>query len=68
MSGAMPPHAQYAFMAWCSVKKKHRDNFTFYHVEISAGTGAVVLEGPCDFMCLCFLGDLMMLSAKDILY
>jgi hypothetical protein len=20
---------QYAFMAWCSVKKKHRDNFTF---------------------------------------
>jgi hypothetical protein len=30
MSGAIPPLPQYAFMAWCSVKKKHRDNFTFY--------------------------------------
>jgi hypothetical protein len=30
MSGAIPPLLQYAFMAWCSVKKKkkHRDNFT----------------------------------------
>jgi hypothetical protein len=27
MSGAIPPHPQYAFMAWCLVK--HRDNFTF---------------------------------------
>jgi len=28
--GAVPPLPQYAFMAWCSVKKKeHRDNFTF---------------------------------------
>jgi hypothetical protein len=25
MSGAIPPHPQYAFMAWCLVK--HRDNF-----------------------------------------
>jgi len=23
------PLPQYAFMAWCSVKKKHRDNCTF---------------------------------------
>jgi hypothetical protein len=29
MSEAIPPLPQYAFMAWCSVKKKHRDNFTF---------------------------------------
>jgi hypothetical protein len=31
MSGAIPPLPQYAFMAWCSVKKKekYRDNFTF---------------------------------------
>jgi hypothetical protein len=29
MRGATHPLTQYAFMAWCSVKKKHRDNFTF---------------------------------------
>jgi len=29
MSGAIPPLPQYAFNAWCSIKK-HRDNFTFY--------------------------------------
>jgi hypothetical protein len=29
MNGAIPPLPKYAFMAWCSVKKKHRDNFTF---------------------------------------
>jgi hypothetical protein len=28
MSGAIPPLPQYAFMAWCLVKK-HKDNFTF---------------------------------------
>jgi hypothetical protein len=27
MRGAIPPHPQYVFMAWCSVK--HRDKFTF---------------------------------------
>jgi len=29
MRGAIPPLPQYAFMAWCSVKKDHRDNFNF---------------------------------------
>jgi hypothetical protein len=29
MSGAIIPLPQYAFMAWYSVKKKHRDKFTF---------------------------------------
>jgi hypothetical protein len=29
MNGAVPPLLQYAFIAWCSVKKKHGDNFTF---------------------------------------
>jgi hypothetical protein len=29
MSGAIHPFPHYAFMAWCLVKKKHRDNFTF---------------------------------------
>jgi hypothetical protein len=29
MRGAIPPLTQYAFMAWCLVKRKHRDNFTF---------------------------------------
>jgi hypothetical protein len=33
MSGAIPPLPYYAFMAWCSVKKKHRDNFTFTFTE-----------------------------------
>jgi hypothetical protein len=28
MLGAIPPLPQYAFMAWCSVKK-HKENFTF---------------------------------------
>jgi hypothetical protein len=29
MSETIPPLPQYTFMALCSVKKKHRDNFTF---------------------------------------
>jgi hypothetical protein len=29
MHEIIPPIPQYAFMAWCSVKKKYRDNFTF---------------------------------------
>jgi hypothetical protein len=29
MHGTIPPLPQYAFMAWCSVKERHRDNFTF---------------------------------------
>jgi hypothetical protein len=31
MCGAIPPLLQYAFLAWCSVKKKHRDNFTLLY-------------------------------------
>jgi hypothetical protein len=30
-SGAIPPLPQYTFMASCSIKKKHRDNFIFTH-------------------------------------
>jgi hypothetical protein len=33
MSGAIQPLPQYAFMAWCLVKK-HRDNFTFLQAII----------------------------------
>jgi hypothetical protein len=49
MRGATPPLPQYAFMAWCSVKKQHRDNFTFIintcldpmsHIPISGETGS----------------------------
>jgi len=29
LCGAIPPLLQYAFVAWCSVKEKHRDIFTF---------------------------------------
>jgi hypothetical protein len=29
MHGAIPPLSLFAFMAWCSVKKKLRENFTF---------------------------------------
>jgi len=28
MRGAIPPLPHYDFMAWCSVKEEHRDNFT----------------------------------------
>jgi len=30
MSGAIPPLPKYAFMARCSVKRTHRDNFYLY--------------------------------------
>jgi hypothetical protein len=33
MSGAIPPLPQYAFMAWCLVKKKHRATFTLHVVS-----------------------------------
>jgi hypothetical protein len=33
MSGGIPPLPQYAFMAWCSVKKEHRDNFTLLQTK-----------------------------------
>jgi hypothetical protein len=29
MSGTIPPLLRYAFMAWCLVKKKHRDSYYF---------------------------------------
>jgi hypothetical protein len=29
MSGYIPPFPQYSSMAWCSVKKRQRDKFTF---------------------------------------
>jgi hypothetical protein len=29
MSGVISPLPQYPFMAWCSVKQKYRNNFTF---------------------------------------
>jgi hypothetical protein len=29
MRGAIPPLPKYAFMACCSVKMKHKNNFTF---------------------------------------
>jgi hypothetical protein len=29
MSGTVPSLPQYAFIAWCSVKKEHKVNFTF---------------------------------------
>jgi hypothetical protein len=32
MCGAIPPHPQYAFMAWCLVK--HRDSFAFFTFTI----------------------------------
>jgi len=30
MRGATTPLTQHAFMTWCSVKKKRRDNLSFY--------------------------------------
>jgi hypothetical protein len=39
MSGTIPSHPQYAFMVWCSVKKKHGDNFTFYLLSFPVQNG-----------------------------
>jgi hypothetical protein len=36
MRGAILPLTQYAFPAWYSVKKKHRDNFTFTILILSS--------------------------------
>jgi len=33
MSGVKPTFPQYALMAWFSVKKKQRDNFTFTSIQ-----------------------------------
>jgi hypothetical protein len=38
MSGDIHPLPQYAFMAWCLVKK-HRDNFTFTFTVHNYGVG-----------------------------
>jgi len=35
MRGATHPLPQYAFMAWCSVKKNHRNNFTFTFISFN---------------------------------
>jgi hypothetical protein len=35
MREAIPPLPQYAPMVLCSVKKKHRDNFTFTFTTVS---------------------------------
>jgi hypothetical protein len=34
MRVSTPPLPQYAFMAWCSVERRHRDNFTFTFTEV----------------------------------
>jgi len=36
MCGAIPRLPQYAFMVWCLVKEKYRDNFTFASVVAAA--------------------------------
>jgi hypothetical protein len=43
MLGAIPSLPQYAFMAWCSVKRTHRYNFTFTHV-----TSNMTVAGICE--------------------
>jgi hypothetical protein len=37
MRGAIPPLPQYAFMVWCSVKEKGRDNFNFTLIILEPG-------------------------------
>jgi hypothetical protein len=34
MRGVIPPLPQYVFMAWCTVKEKHRDKFTLPFLNI----------------------------------
>jgi hypothetical protein len=52
MGGAIPPVSQYAFMVCCSVKNKHRDNFSFTFLQDSyCGTVAT----RCCFVSVLFL-------------
>jgi hypothetical protein len=43
MCVAIPPLPQYATMVCCSIKKKHRENFTFTLLAILAHTVALGL-------------------------
>jgi len=36
MRGAIPPLPQYAFMAWCLVKRRDNFTFTFYSYKLRA--------------------------------
>jgi hypothetical protein len=51
MNGAIPPLPHFAFMAWCSLKNRPRDNFIFRkhfgdlyqrYLSIKVGKGKVV--------------------------
>jgi len=33
MRGAIPPLLQYAFMVWCSVIERHRENVNFNGIQ-----------------------------------
>jgi hypothetical protein len=46
MRGVTPPLPEYAFMAWCSVKKKHGDNFTFTFTGQNKSMGIDTQEPP----------------------
>jgi hypothetical protein len=50
MSGAIPPHPQYAFMAWCLVKAQGQLYFTFMyeymtlHLQVSWHKEPIILR------------------------
>jgi len=44
MRVAVPSLPQYTFMAWCSVKKKHRDKFYF---KVKGKYTLVLNNTPC---------------------
>jgi hypothetical protein len=48
MSGAIPPLSQYAFMALCSVKKQHKDKFTFYLCGWASISACFVAARSCN--------------------
>jgi hypothetical protein len=49
MLGAIPPISQYAFMAWCLVKKKHWDTFIFTFVmQVNAQVSNECSKDACN--------------------
>jgi hypothetical protein len=47
MLGAIHSLPQYAFMVWCSVKKKHRDNSLMYNILYMINYAIVILTPWC---------------------
>jgi hypothetical protein len=46
MRGAIRPLPQYAIMAWCLVKKKHKENYFYLRIEWALVNTIMNLRAP----------------------